>query len=455
MCEEIKKRRHNKASQLFPYHTLAPAMPSDPFEKLADELILDILEYLNKNRLGFDWPISRCNKRLRRIALPVSYRTVYITDARALKRFIGHLIKYPAYSSMVRTLDFVWCPYQRDERWPRTGHLKCTEEARNYSPTRPTLSRLKSTDPKVDFADLFHLLPRLESLEIMTGYIHDLGLLPYLAVLMNQSHLSTKLQIFKWNNLDLHLHTLTPVLLVPSLREFCCSRHYGPAVGPDWSPDLPNGTELTYWYGKSNVEKILLDEAKARGDDLVELLRLPRALKILTYYIDFSYLSQTGRASYGYLKRTLDPIARSLEFLELSCGWRSSRVDDSGSTLSLSNFRALRFLYLDIFFIYPPTSSAIKILRIAESLPPSLETLYTYRYHFHLSKDDFNCWKRVLTEKSSTCLPNLRYAGHLSHPETLLPLIDLARSKNVQVIMSSVEMLDIKEAFLSRIKASW
>jgi hypothetical protein len=430
-------------------------MPSDPFERLADELILEILEHL-LGRPYFrpykktDWQITLCNKRLRRIALSLLYRKVIISNSKALKGFLQNMISYPEHVRLVKGVKVLWYTKDHVKTRSRASYIICTEKARKNYPQQAVVQNIEKNDPQINVISLLHLLPHLESLAITSGYGRDKSLVPYLLKFLNHKHSSTTIHTFEWSDFDLDLRTLIPVLLVPSLREFVCVQTSLDSFLESCSlSDLPHGTELASWYGKSNVEELYLSAVKVDGDDLVNIARLPRNLKILTYYVNHQYGRETSQLTYADLERALDYVAHGLELLELY--WETTTRHEATLALCFLNFRSLRFLVLECSILQASLDSTFTI---AESLPPSLEILYSMYNHLWEQDEIIDLWGKILEEKSSTCLPSLWFVAHHGGEEILSPLNDLASSRNVQIAKSRDESFVMKMRYLSRIRSS-
>jgi hypothetical protein len=218
-----------------------------------------------------------------------------------------------------------------------------------------------------------------------------------------------------------------------------------------WCPDLPEGTNFASWYGKSNVERLTLSLVQIHGDHLAEILRLPHSLKAFTYHGCILYHPTNQQTPLRAFKRSLDHVAESLQFLDLF--WNSSQWYDGDSILSFHNLSSVKFFLVNCSLIYDPDSPTQSTC-LAESLPPALEIFYMYGPFPKIwpKKDILECWRAILAGKSSTCLPSLRLVGHWNDLDLLLPLIDLAKSRYIQVTLNIPDLVTMKDTFLSKIK---
>jgi hypothetical protein len=417
-------------------------MPSDLLGMLADELILEILAHILNDPLAlgpnkYRAPISLLNKRLRRIVLPLLYRSVHIHDIKSLNGFHQIMVDYPTYAVLVKILELDWYCYERFE-----------------PPLRPLEKSQEEADPKSILLHLLYILQDLEVLDIMTGFRHDKEVFPYLSRFFDENRLSLKLRRLEWRRCDVRVAGLIPALLIPSMREFQCRR--GQSVrSPDfeWPPDLPSGTDIKFWYKKSNVEELALTWGDLNGKEFVEIVQLPRHLKILSLRKEFYQLQMDHEISLRDLKQALGHVSKSLEFLDVFRDSYSGIQLDNELILPLHGFTALKFLSLNCSLLYGPQNSAAIERSLAKSLPPALEILFMcidpeyWRDEYILDQ-----WERILAEKSSTCLHNLWFIGQRNNVTLLMPLTDLANSRNVQVSHYIGDFTRLKQLYLSQIK---
>ncbi|CAG8736009.1 2871_t:CDS:1 [Acaulospora colombiana] len=335
--------------------------------------------------------------------------------------------------------------------WYNRTHIDCAQDAKKYSEPIEFPPNIEEQDPKVNVLHLLHMLRHLETLEIRAGPRYDRGIHTYLSNFLNGRDFSTRLRSFTWWDVDVDIRTLIPALLIPSVKEV----HSSQASRKDhmdyvWGPDLPQNLQSVSRDGQSNVERLTLSLVQVDGLNLSELLRLPRALKVLTYHGGIRY-QLADQPPLRVFKRALSHVASELEFLDLF--WNSTLPFDDDSTLSFQKFVSLKFLVVNCSLIHDPRSPTNGSL-LSESLPPSLEVLYMYGPYPKIwhRNDILECWKLVLTEKSTTYLPNLWFIGHWNDLDLLIPFLDLASSQNVQIALEFQELIRVKEAFLSKIK---
>jgi hypothetical protein len=401
-------------------------------DKLADEVILDIIKYLGTDYTNFSGPLNRhlrnlslCNERLRRIVLPSVYHTVYLDNSKSLdgileimiefpkiavlvkslvlvgrsrtdnlnitaeapmnKLITPHRPKYPSLSSMLGTnywIDRVWAPMWSTSRQKRT---------RDASPSSPTMNQrfhfkeeaIKRDLPR-EFVHcvekrhswahtllLLHVVQHLEEVRIETNTNELSKLDLYLCEFLKERALSTQLKTFiRDPNTQIFVGTLIPAFLLPSMTQIRCgfAFSYGAL---DIRHYLPQGVTMTSLYRTSNVEKLVLKYAAVSGHDLAELLRLPLALKSFTYQ-GSSYSDWFQERILDSIKQALDHTAKSLEFLDME--YHAGCFEDGSTVWSLQNFSSLKVLIIDSGLLYglePPHDST----PISESLPPKLEIL--------------------------------------------------------------------------------
>jgi hypothetical protein len=433
-------------------------MSSNLFDRLADELVLKIMDHTNESEQEpMDHSpvnpsirqLSRCNSRLRRISLPLLYHTIRLVHWRGLNQFLRVIIDTPSYISLVKTLDLYW-----DERRYRpfdimddTDLAVLVEEAEKCDLPDDFVFPIEIQEPWANIFLLLHLLRDLEVLRIASGNHYQLGhefqffwadefeLL--LAKFLNRRLLSKNLKFFVRDaGQRLNVGVLMPAFMLPSVMEIHASLlgSVGTLEG-HWA--LPKEVELSSYYRKSNVEKLALYFAELYGREFAQLIQIPRALKTLIYKgEDRRGGSNPIMASF---RNTLDHVADSLEILDIQ--WPKVIPSDGSFALwSFHNFSSLKVLYVDYILLYglDPTVAP----SIVECLPPNLEVL-----GLHLpnagswtTSNFMDSWKTFLIESSSQTSTRLRVIAHLHELELLFPLADLARSCGIRIALEQTDL---------------
>jgi hypothetical protein len=418
-------------------------MPFNLFDSLADELVLDILNYLlaifaasnNSNPSPFSpdlWHISRCNKRLRRITLPLLYHTIIFTMPRFFNPFLELVIRNPLYASQVQSLTIDWYTYWIEwDQYEQNPTVTFLQVGDTHNLPLDFLSGMHDRGTWTHGLLFLHLLRNLEVLSIrLSTWQSDLDFGRYLHQFFQQGLTSTKLRSLSWDPYrSLDINNLIPALLFSSITEIQTSGLYLSKVMSD-SQSTPQATDRTRWYGTSGVQELRLHRTEIEEECLCELLRLPRALKNLVYSPQDIYRP----INLDRFKEILDYVSHSIELLDIS--WEQNiRYWGRPVFWSFRNFTLLRILLIDYRLVCGYESSATDC--IADSLPPTLETLamrigsgYEWSNQAYIDKG-----RNILAKKSALCLIRLRMVAHLDYPILLEPLEELASSRNVKIAL--------------------
>jgi hypothetical protein len=418
-------------------------MPFNLFDSLADELVLDILNYLlsifaasnNSNPLPFSpelWHLSRCNKRLRRITLPLLYHTVTFTKPHFFNRFLERVIRNPLCASQVKSLTIDWYTYWPE--WAQYEHIPTIaflQIADTHNLPADFLSGMHDRGTWTHGLLLLHLLRNLEALSIQLGPSQsDLAFGNYLYQFFQQGFTSNKLRSLSWDPYrGLDINNLIPALLLSSITEIQISSLYL-SEGMNNSQSTLQATDRTRRYGTSSVQELRLHRTDIKENCFYELLRLPRALKALVYSPQKIYRS----INLDQFKQILDHVSHSIEFLDIR--WEQNiRYWGRPVFWSFRSFTMLKTLLVDYRLLCGYDSSATDC--IADSLPPALEILAMRIALGHKWSNQayINKWKNILVKKSAVCLFRLRMVAHLDNPILLESLGELASSRNVKIAL--------------------
>jgi hypothetical protein len=426
-------------------------MPSDRFALLADELILTITTYLHSitRNLRDKVPVNRnilslasCNKRLRRIVVPVVYSTVEITKVKSLDGFLSLLVEIPSYALLVKDLSLeLHLPIGlgRPRLLSTMDPVKLIKGFQNCALFEDLASGIKSRDPWANALLLLLLLENLEMLHIVPGYGHHDDVNLWLTDILNKGHLSNRLQNFSWEgSKPPDVRVLLPIFLFPSTIEICIDLARSILLfGHPWS--LPPEFQLVAHAGTSNVERLMIHNANILSQDFSILIQLPRALRALVYK------GKENRSEDSPIldrfRRALNYVSNTLEHLDFE--WSGRILADENSNMwSFHNFAALKVLCINYDLIY--NFDTATIYHTAQSLPPTLEVLAMYNWRSPgfqtTARDKIDLWTRLLDMKTSTCLVSLRLIAHLSNPVFLSRIADLARSYDVEVALTKAHL---------------
>jgi hypothetical protein len=420
---------------------------TSPFDQLPDEIILKIIGYLQRQK-SFIIPTSAlnrtlcsfilCNKRFWRIGLPAVYYAINIFDRRGLDTLIRTLGHSPNYIDLVKELELDW---------------RCFAEYEVDRLALRTLGEKGQLAPHV----LIQSLMELEKLDIKSGNwptTPTAHTMPYslvhafhvwLCQLMHAQKISPKLKSFTihyYGSLDyFDAQLLIPAFLYPSVTTVTGYHTEGNAPisqKPDWL--VPQGTTLESWYRSSNVETLQLYDSRVDGISLTKLLQLPRCLKKFTYedleFEDFFLL-----CSKDTFLRALSHVADTLEVLNIRWRWEDI-FEISKEIWAFGNFTSLRKLAINYSLLFGGIPQAKRIPAISHLLPRSLEILGLYLAldGKWTNEDYLEHVKRIILGKSVDNVPCLRMVVHMDDPPVLRPLIDLAATYSITIIMEPLNL---------------
>jgi hypothetical protein len=416
-------------------------MSSNQFDRLTDELILKITNYLYTSHihLGDEYPLnanlwefSLCNKRLRRIALPLLYRTINIPNFKCMSRFIVAIIQRPLHASLVKELALIWHHLSKD--FTDIDLTYFVLQAIRFDLPLQLISHLNGNEPWVWDQYLLHFLPDLEVLHIELKRLVDKDYEYRLSEFLYANSVSTKLRVlFLDGLLPVNISFLIAATLCPSMNEVGTSMKILLHSEPGSQELYRQDAEGMAYHRTSNVERLELHNALLQATTFSEILRLPISLKKLIYRASASESSSQVPVLINF-KQAIDSVADSLEYLELH--WDIRDIDDRFILWSFNKFLSLKTFHISWVLMYglKPTSTT----RVTECLPPNLEVLGMYvPYKGVWTLEDYReTWRRLLIKKSAVCLPHLRQIGHFyaSSLEILYPLVDLASQKDVEIL---------------------
>ncbi|CAG8634482.1 14915_t:CDS:2, partial [Acaulospora colombiana] len=171
----------------------------------------------------------------------------------------------------------------------------------------------------------------------------------------------------------------------------------------DYDLRAPPNTRIATWYGTSSVETLNM----GADED-----------------------AHTG--SYDLFFKSLRQIGATLEFLDIV--WATSRYGSQLTIGSLQDFRSLKTLFINYSFLF---QKDIKddLPMITAVLPPNLEVLgmHAEAWSRLSDSDKLEGIRRILVDKSPSCIPSLQTIGDISNPAFLSPLEDLASKMNVKI----------------------
>jgi hypothetical protein len=409
------------------------SMTPNLFDNLADELILDILNHLHANFIDRVIPdllqVSQCSQRLRRIALPILYRTVHLSQPKHLDPFLEVVIMCPTiYARLVKSLTIDWSRIPQELEKFKVQTVDLSQVARSCSLPAGFILDVNEGCSWANGLLLVHLLRNLEVLHIKPAAGQNISGFDYrFSEFLKQNLVSARLRALFWDAYQpLDIESFAPAFQLPSTTEIYinhpCSSKRAAFKGRKS-------------YGTSNVELLELRNADISAEDLRELLQLPRALKEFIYSTAQERIYSSSNIRLDIFKQAFDCISRSVEVLDIS--WDGIIITPNISDCwSFRDFVFLKALYIEYRLIYGGDPQAVPC--IANSMPPTLEVLamrmsWRYRWQDYILVQK---WRKLLIKKSATCLRRLRLIAHLDNVRLLIPLIELARGQGVKVALS-------------------
>jgi hypothetical protein len=430
-------------------------------ERLADDLILDIVDYLKqddedfylspKSTSPFNQDIrnlSLTNKRLQSILLPSIYHSISITKASSVVGLLRHVLDNPADGGFVKRLTLL--QHGDVMEWKKRGLFNNTS-GHGAIPGPITTREQIFTEAGSRAGHLpsailqGHLWAKL--LNFLLQFPNLNGLCIDSRLLFYDSHNNTDLidvvtsqQIFKGlksvivgvprSILTFDVATLAPFFLVPSVRQI---RAYNAIRrgDPNWLLEHES-TTLASLHKMSNVETIDLRYSRVYLDDLDRLLQLPKALKVFKYR-DLCYYGTTAPNSKTTMfHRALNHVSDTLEILTVH--WWEEELE-LPFFWSFRHFNSLKYLTITFTLMVGLNPNAAPSL--VDLLPPMLEILVmiyegTPGYEW-MDEDIVDCIRKLLRQKSGSVLNRLRSVEFCEHPRLLTPLIQLALEKEVSI----------------------
>jgi hypothetical protein len=450
-------------------------MSHNLFNKLADETILEILDHLDDglcvspvrippSPLNPDlWAITRADKRLHQITLPLLYRRITIAKAEQVNGILRLLAESPHYAGLVKSLwlaqpchtssdtrndedlatnpDTLTIEYEGSIAMADTTQV---QDAANDRLPRELLLSLQQGHSWAKCLLLVHLLPGLEELYSSTFTLDYEDLLAQM--MMGQGWISPKLRIVKMSSLweTIAAFVLVPAFLCPSVVEV--HGHGVVAIEGELYCDwfLFRDSAISSLYGRSNVERIELHHSRLDKYTIMDLLRLPKALKTFIY--------SEAEASYATMKidfkEALEVTSGILE--NLSVRWKGTgSFIENDRTWTFHYFTSLKNMFISYRLIFGPQPADAVIT--SNVFPPTLEVLGMYPSQPDEDEDEesedewedasyIKCFEVLLHQKDATNLPNLRLVAHLDDLPLLENLIELAESRGVQIALQKSDL---------------
>jgi hypothetical protein len=261
----------------------------------------------------------------------------------------------------------------------------------------------------------------------------------WLTMLLDKKLFSYRLQKFSWESRGRHdMTNFLTLLQVPLMVEICGNMVRSRDRFDLYLP-LPPDLQFASRIRTSNVEHLVISNARILSTDLAIFLQLPRHLKAFIY--KGQHQGEEKKPILDHFRQALNHIAKSLEYFNVE--WETGSLGrDDLAIWSFHNFATLKVLCINYDLIYNFEIATASIT--AKSLPPTLEVLAMHYRHYMAYQatpgDHITFWEILLSSKSSTCLTRLRLIAHLRNPEFLSSIADLARSHDVEVALTKARL---------------
>jgi hypothetical protein len=450
------------------------------FDQISDEIVLEIVRYLEiDDFLSFDkadikcrslWYLSLVSRRLRRICIKPLYETIWIKSSRRFENLLRTIIEVPSYSNLVKELSLEWP--DEDKEYDDSGESdeeqgqeregkreqKLNDKSVHTIPLEPTIlvnlaicyqlpqdiiEKLSLGEVWAKALLLFHLLQGLEILYIDSEGLIDAGSTYgiLLSTMIHNGQLPLNLRSITidfckktsfYSEEQYRLEILLPFFIHPSVKEIRAYRT-GTRGGFDLTSRhwLPKGTSISTWFVKSNVESLELYGECDHAGEIGQLLQLCRNLERFVFvnqlvFNTFNFLSEPE-----HFREPLQHVAGTLEVLKLK--WNT--LYQFGTSMSFSSFRHLKKLFIHYDLLLGPDITTAP--PISTVLPRHLEVLGLYEYgqvdSMWSIEDLIPCLRRLLIDKSPSCVPHLQVISFMDAPDVLVPLVGLASECQVEI----------------------
>ncbi|PVF93660.1 hypothetical protein CPB86DRAFT_789849 [Serendipita vermifera] len=389
-------------------------LSSNPFDKLPDEIIEMITENLNETQY---WGAKKnvhnfasCDRRLRRINLPILYHEIHLITPAHIYLFFQHILDFPQYAALVKIASLL-CFYHNPWHHPDSQKLlqkadlsRIIKEARSRSLPPDIVAKVEE---RADWAVALCLLPLLTHLEgfhIQPGDTNIDDIDEHFPRLFSPRLLSpclrwVYLDVDGWDWTPLSVELLIPFFLLPSVTQVSACQMESKIQVVENHLLIPFCIGKINAYNQSNVESLRLYDCRVSEEALTTLLKLPKALKHFVFLGENGYGSPISLEQFqqalNHVSNTLDTLMLQFDdiSLEFSPVW------------SLSHFEVLKTLSISYKLLF-----SRKMGDIDDRLPPSLETLVlrVLQLPRYVDITVTECVKIILTQKSSIVLPHLK-----------------------------------------------
>ncbi|PVF93654.1 hypothetical protein CPB86DRAFT_829150 [Serendipita vermifera] len=414
--------------------------PDNSFDKFADEIIEIIVEYLDlgdyhKGKRDVH-RFASCERRIRRIALPVLYHEIILNNSIEMCDFYQYLLDFPQYAPLVKAILLIgddedeWALMRRYKMPKYAVFRRIIGDARNRSLPPVIIGQLERKACWAIALCLLTLLPKLEGFTLSPGNVHHHIFNAYSALIFHPHYFSPSLHwvslkgdLSEWD--PYRLGNLEQLFSFPSITKISAEQlESDPHThSSDYSGLPPSAFDNPHTDHRSAVETLQLYDSSLSEHTLTTLLRRPKTLKSLVYV---NGTGHRNRLSLIQFQKTIDHVSSTLNTLII-------QFDDGllqpVQGLSFAHFTVLKRLSINYRLLFGRNAGDI-----VERLPLSLEILVLWVGQFPTPGDikarEFI--ETLLTAKSSTALHHLRTTAVSSKGQFYWkPFEDLAREKGV------------------------
>jgi hypothetical protein len=331
-------------------HSIAAS--STPFDKLADGTMEMIFGCLLNDSDGAIWNLSLCNKRFRRIALPLLFGNIDLDSIELVYRFFRHLVNFPHHASLVESILLccdtevplgAWPPVEEQPKLERFDTLGFARAACKLGLPADLVSMVEENVHWAVSLCLLPLLPKLERLDLVCWPpINSFSVHP--SKLLENRFLSSNLRQVNLEHFRIHgvmnVEVLRSLFLLPSITNIYASWFFSetdPTAGYTLIP-LSAGSE--YKTRESNVGTLQFDNCRMPQNILSKLLRLPKVLRKLSYTEE--------RVKIDFINSPIEPLRQAIDYSSKTLEVLHLELHDkdliSNFPWSFSHFISLRAL---------------------------------------------------------------------------------------------------------------
>ncbi|PVF92234.1 hypothetical protein CPB86DRAFT_197724 [Serendipita vermifera] len=309
-----------------------------PFDRLTDELIVLITEHLYTEKYTGITPhvqrFSMCNRRLRRISLPILYRHVCLTSLARIFRGFIHFIDFPHYAPLVRTVLLVCDGFTQELTKFKPAIPRILDEVHRIGLPGDIVASIEDMESRAMGLSLLALLNHLEATRIGLGHLYLSGFSSHAVQSFKGPHLRwVQLDFDGWMWTPANVEILLPLFLIPSVITISV---YQMQSNEEETDGFSVPHSYANAYGQSNVENLrLTDCSRLTEGALMKLLRVHRALKQLIF-VDRNEYEVPLLFSLRQFQRAIDYVSSTLETFILNLDDNFGQMAWNGHSTTLN-----------------------------------------------------------------------------------------------------------------------